>query len=138
MDAGLGGGIAHDTDGLAGALTGTSIRLGPLAAHRQAAQVAHATVALDALQALEVHADFAAKITFDDVLAVLDRVHDLRELLLRQIFGPDFRIDIGLIEDLDGVAWADAIDIPQSDIDALIRRNFYTNDTCHVKSGLVD
>ncbi len=100
MDAGLGVRIALHADRLARAFAGAGVGLGALAAHRQAAQVADAAIALDALQALEVHADLAAQIAFDDILAVLDRVDDLGELLLGQILGADARIDVGLGQDL--------------------------------------
>ena len=124
MNAGLGVRIALDADGLARTFARAGVGLGALAANRQAAQVADATIALDALQALEVHADFAAQIAFDDVLAVLDGVDDLRELRFVQILGADARIDLGLFEDVFRVARADAVNVAQRDIDALVRREF--------------
>ena len=36
-----------------------------------------AAIALDALEAFEVHAEFAAQIAFDDILAFLDGVNNL-------------------------------------------------------------
>ena len=81
MDASLGSRVPHDTDGLARAFASAGVGLCTLPAHRQAAQVSNASITLDALQPLEVHADLAPQITFDDVFAVLDRMDDLRELL---------------------------------------------------------
>ena len=124
-------GIALHADGLARSFAGARVGLGALPAHRQAAQVADAAIALDALQALEVHADFAAQVTFDDVFAVLNRVHDLRELLLGQILRPNARVNVRPFENLHGVGRADAVDVAQRNINALVRRNFHTNDTCH-------
>jgi len=46
--------------------------------------MADTAVALDTLQALEIHAQFAAQVAFDDILAFLDRVNDLGELLFGQ------------------------------------------------------
>ena len=99
MDAGLGGWAAHDADGLARAFASAGVGLGALAAHGQAAQVADAPVTLDALEALEVHADLAAQVALDDVLAVLDGVDDLGKLLLSQVLGADGRVDLGLGQD---------------------------------------
>ncbi len=83
VDAGLGVRVALHADGFARAFARAGVGLRALAAHGQAAHVADAAVALDALQALEVHAEFAAQVAFDDVLAFLDRVNDLGELLPR-------------------------------------------------------
>src|SRR6185503_15689079 len=123
--------VALHTDRLARTFARAGVGLRALTAHRQAAHVADATIALDALKALEVHADFAAQITFDDILAVLDRVNDLRKLRFAQVLRANLRIDIGLGQNLNRVCGANAINIPQRDINALIRRNFYTNNTCH-------
>jgi hypothetical protein len=131
MDAGLGIGVALHADGLAGAFAGTGVGLGALAADGQTAHVADAAIAFDALQALEVHADLAAQIAFDDVFAFLDGVDDLGELLLGQILGADGRVNIRAFEDLLRVNGADAIDIAERDINALVRRYFNTNDACH-------
>ncbi len=131
MDAGLGGGAAHHADGLTGTLARAGIGLGPLAANRQATQVANATIAFDALEALEVHADFAAQVTFNDVLAVLDGMDNLGELLLRQVLGADGRVNIGFGQDVFGIAGANAIDVAQGDVDALIGGDFNADDTCH-------
>lgn len=133
MDAGFGGWAANHANRLAGAFAGTSIGLSSLAAHRQTAKMPDATVAFDALQAFEVHADFAPQVAFNDVLAVLDRMHDLRELLLRQIFGADAGVNIGLGQDVPRIARANAVDIPQRDVDALIGWNFNADNTSHIK-----
>ena len=132
MNTGLGGRVADDTDGLSRAFAGTSICLGALSANRQATQVANAAIAFNALKALQVHTDLAAEIAFDDVFAILNRVDDLGELLFAQIFRADGGIDVGLGQNVFGVAGADAVNVTQRDVDALIRRDFYANDTCHI------
>src|SRR5436190_10430480 len=137
MDTGLGGWAADHTDGLAGTFAGAGVRLGALSADGQAAQMANAAITLDALQALEVHTDLAAEIAFDDILAVLDGVDDLGELLLGQIFGADARVNVGFGQDDLRVAGADAVDVTEGDIDALIRRDFYSDDAGHVLVKLV-
>jgi hypothetical protein len=134
VDAGFGVWIALDADGFAGSLPRAGVGLCALTAHRQAAHVADAAIAFDGLEPLEVHADFAAQISFDDVFAVLNGVNDLRELLFGQIFRPDGRVDVGAGQDFDGVTRADAVNVAQRDIDALIGWDFYTNDACHKMS----
>jgi len=47
----------------------------------------------------QIHADLAAEIALDDILAVLDGMNDLGELLLRQILGAHAGIDLGVGED---------------------------------------
>ncbi len=132
MDAGLGSGVTDDTDGLARAFACAGISLRALATHRETAEVPNAAIAFDALKALEIHTDFAAKVTFDYVLAVLNRMNDLRELLFAQILGPNGRIDMGLGQDVFRVAGSDAVNVAQRDVDALVRGDFYADDTCHV------
>src|SRR3954470_10811852 len=132
MDAGFGGWAADHTDGLAGTFAGAGVSLRALAADRQAAQMADAAVTLDALQTLEIHPDFAAEIAFDDVFAVLDGVDDLGELLLGEIFSADARVNVGFGQDDRRVTRADAVDVAEGDINALIGRNFYSDDAGHL------
>jgi hypothetical protein len=60
---------------------------------------------------------------------------DLGKLLLGQIFRTNARINVRVFQNLLRVGWADAIDIAQRNVYALVRRNFHTNDACH-KSAL--
>ena len=131
MDSGFGGWAAHDTNRLTRAFASAGIGLGSLPTDRQAPKMPNAAVAFDTLQAFQVHADFSAQITFDDVLAVLDGVNDLRELLLGQILGANAGIDIGLRQNIARIGRTDAIDIAQRDVDALVGRNFNADDTSH-------
>jgi len=131
VDAGLGRRIAHDADGLARAFAGARVGLGALPANRQAAQMADAAVAFDALQPLQIHADLASKITLDDVFTVLNGVDDLRELLLRQVLGADAGVNLRLGQDDFRVAGADAVDVAQRNVNALVRWDFDANDTSH-------
>jgi len=136
VDAGLRIRIALHADSLARALAGTGVGLGALAADRQTAHMADATVAFDALQALEVHAEFAAEIALDHILAFLDGVNDLRKLGLSEVLGADRRINVRALEDDLRVNGADAVDVAQRNVNALVRRNFNTNDTCHKSINL--
>ena len=131
MNTGLGSRVADNADRLARALAGAGVGLGALASNRQATEVADTTVAFDGLEALEVHADFAAQVALDDVLAVLDGMNNLRELSLGQIFGADAGIDIGFGQDDLGIGGANAVDVAQGNVDALIGWNFNSDDTSH-------
>src|SRR5207248_2191711 len=85
MAAGLGVGIALHTDGLAGTFAGTGVGGGALSTDGKATQMPNATVALDALEALEVQTEFATQVAFDDVLAILNGVNDLRKLAFIEV-----------------------------------------------------
>ena len=77
MDAGLGVRISLDADGLAWALPAARVCLGSLSPDGKAPNVAVATIGFDALQPLQVHAQFASQIAFDNILAILDGIDDL-------------------------------------------------------------
>ena len=132
MDAGLGSWTAYDTHRLTRPLAGARVGLGALPAHGQATQVPDATIRLNALQSLQVHADLPAQIALNDIFAVLNGVDYLGELLLGQILGAYAGINIRLGQNDLCVARADAINVAQGDVDALVRRDFHTNDTSHI------
>jgi hypothetical protein len=96
-----------------------------------------AAITFDALQSLQVHADFAPQIAFDDVFPILDRVHDLRKLLFGQVLGSNAGIDVGAGQDILGVAWTNAINVTQGDVDAFVRRNLYSDDASHMCLSLL-
>src|SRR5690606_37715531 len=131
VDASLRIWIALHADRLTRAFARARVRLSTLSTHRQTAHVADASIALDRLQTLQVQTEFAAQVTFDHILAVLDRVNDLRKLRFRQVFGADGRVNVRALENLHRVDRADAVNVAQRNINALVRRDFYTNDACH-------
>ena len=131
MNTGLGVRIALDTDSLARAFACARVGRGALTADREATEVADAAIALDALQTLEVHAEFAAQVTFDDILAVLNGVNDLGHLLFSQVLGAGLRFDLRYFKDVDGIGRSDAVDVAQGDVDSLVARNFNSDDTSH-------
>ena len=131
MDTSFGRRIALDTDRLARTFARAGVGLRALAADGQAAHVADATVTFDALQTLEIHAEFAAQIAFDDIFALLNRVNDLRELRLGQILCADGRINVRAFENDLRVDGANAVNISERNVNALAGRYFYTNDACH-------
>jgi hypothetical protein len=138
MDTGLGGWAADNTDGLARPFAGAGVGLGALATDRQSTQMADAPVAFDTLQPFKIHADFAAEVTSDDVLAILNGVYDLGELLFRQVLRANARIDIGFGQDDLRVAGPYAVNVTEGNVDPLVGRNLYTNDTSHISIILYD
>ena len=131
MDAGFGIGIALHADGLTRTFASAGVGRGALAADRQAAQMPHPAITFDALQAFEVHAQFAAQVAFDHILAVLNGVNNLGQLLFVKVLGADGRIDFRLGQDDLGIGRANAEHVAQSDIDSLLARNFNSNNSCH-------
>jgi len=139
MDAGLSGGTANHTDGFARSFARARVGLSALATDWQAAQVTDAAVAFDTLQALQIHADLAAEIAFDDVLAILDGMDNQGELLLGKVFGANGGVDPGIGQDDFGITGANAVNVAQSDIDAFVGGDFYSDDAGHkLKTGLLD
>ena len=136
MDASFGFGIALHADGLPWTLACAGVGGSALSADRQSAQMADAPITFDGLKPLQVDADFASQVAFDDVFAVLDGVDNLGELRLGQVFRPDIGADLGLFEDDLGIGGADAIDVAQRDVDAFLGRNFNADDTCHSRLTL--
>jgi hypothetical protein len=132
MDAGLGSGIPDDTNRLAGSFARARVSLRPLSPHRQTPLVTHTAVTFDALETFQVHADFAAKITLDNIFAILDGMDNLRKLRLSQVLCADARINLCVRKDILRVGRPDAINIAQCNVDALLRRYFYANDTSHM------
>jgi hypothetical protein len=132
MDTRFRAGVTLHADGLARTFARARVGLRALAAHRQAAQVTDAAIALDALQTLQVHTDLAAQVALDHVFAVLDGMDDLGKLGLRQVFGADLGINVGAGKNVFRIAGTDAVNVAQRDVDTLVRRDFYSDDTSHV------
>jgi hypothetical protein len=61
-----------DTDSALRPLTGSRVRLRPLAAHRQTTAVPKSSIAPDVHQTLDRHVDLSAKITLDQHLFLED------------------------------------------------------------------
>ena len=131
MNAGFGVRIALHTHCLAGAFARARVCRGSLTAHREAAHVADAAVTLDTLKSLQVQADLASEIAFDDILAFLDRMNDLGKLGLIQILRAQGRVNLRLFQDGDRVDRADAVNVAKRDINPLLTRNIHSKNTCH-------
>src|SRR5450756_1932076 len=106
-------------DRLTRALARTGVGTGTLAADRQTATVAAATVARVVLEPLNVLLHLPTQGAFDHEAAV-DDVHDAADLIFVEFLGLFHRIDVGFREDLHRVHRADAVDVTQADADLLV------------------
>jgi hypothetical protein len=84
-------------DGSPGALPRSRIGFGPLTSGGQAAPMTQPTITPDVHQALDVHVDFPAE-TALDLVAGLDDVAELIQLLLSESVHARLGIDAGLLE----------------------------------------
>jgi len=123
MKLSLCGRVSLNTHRLAGTLAGSGIGLCALTADGQASAVALTAVGLDGLKSLQVHAQFTTKITLSHILALLDRIHDQRQLSLIQGLGAKRRIDVGPLQNFERIDRTDSVDVAECDIDSLVRRN---------------
>src|SRR4051812_39778253 len=117
-------------DGPLRALAGTGVRLGALTADGQALAVPAALVAADLDLATDVGLDLTAKVTLDLVVR-FDRVAELHELLVAQLVDPHVRVDASRGQKLLGAGTADAVDVGECDLHALVTREVDTNEACH-------
>jgi len=83
-------------------------------------------VTINRLEALQIALNFTAQIAFDRELIVRNRVNDFVELLWRQIFRAQIRIDTGLLKDPLRSAQTDSVNVSQRRFDAFVRWNFYS------------
>src|SRR5690606_40093363 len=118
-------------DGLARTLAGTGIGPGTLAAQGQAATVAQAAVAGQVHQALDRHADLAAQVALDHVLA--DFGAQALDFRLGQVADLGVRRHVGGFADELGTGTADAVDALQPDPDVLLGRQVDTCNTRHAR-----
>src|SRR5690606_10609061 len=118
-------------DGLARTLAGTGIGPGALTAQGETTAVAQAAVAAQVHQALDRHADLAAQVALDHVLADLGaQALDLR---LGQVADLGARGHARGLADELGTGTADAVDALQPDPDVLLGRQVDTCNTRHAR-----
>src|SRR5918993_3051884 len=118
-------------DGALGTLAGARVGLGALAADRKAHAVAATLVAADLDLAADVRLDLTPEVTLDLEVG-FDLVAKLDQLLVTERVDPGVRVDTGGSEQLLGAGTADAVDVGESDLDALVAREVDTNEACHV------
>src|SRR3954464_8566002 len=129
----LGGGWASclldQRAALARTLPGARVRLRALAADRQATAVAHAAVAAEVHQALDVDRHLAAQVAFDRDAA--DLFADLFQIGVGQVLDLAVERHTGVDADLLRRRAADAVDRGQADLGVLVGRNVDTSNACH-------
>src|SRR5262249_41976950 len=116
--------------GLAGALAGPRVGVGPLSTHRQAPAVPNALVRPDLDLALDVLRGLAPKVTLDLVGAV-DELADAAHLVLGQVADLGPPLDAGALDDLERPCGPDAVDVPKRDVHALVPRKVDACDPGH-------
>src|SRR3546814_3606050 len=119
-------------DGLARTLAGTGIGPGALAAQRQAATMAQAAVAGQVHQALDSHADLAAEVAFDHVLA--DFGAQALDFRLGKVKEHGRRIHAGGLAKTLRTGTANDVEDLQHEPDILLGRQVDTCNTRHTRA----
>src|SRR5437764_10203913 len=118
---------------LARSLAGAGVGVRALAAGGQTAAVAHAAVAVDLHQPLDVQADVLAEVALDLPL-VGDDLADLAHVVLGEVLDARVAVDARVREDVVRPRAADAENISQTDFHSLVQWEINACDTCHVFS----
>src|SRR5918993_5244796 len=118
------------------ALAGAGIGVGALAANRQAAAVAQATIGAEIHEALDVHGHFAAEIAFHDVVAV-DGLTDRQNLGVGELVHAALGRDVDVLDDLLGLLGPDAVDVLKRDHNALAGRDIDACYTGHLSVSML-
>src|SRR6266542_6881166 len=87
-------------------------------------------IATDLLKAFDVHRDLAAEVTLDGEAAI-DDLANLRDLRLGEIAHAHRAVDPRLLEHVTRGGRADAEDVAERNVDALLARDVNAGDTCH-------
>ena len=88
-------------------------------------------VAADLDLATDVGLDLATEVTLDLEVG-LDLVAEPDQLLVTELVDAEVRADAGGLQHLLGAGTADAVDVGECDLDALVAREVHTNEACHV------
>src|SRR5215218_3129514 len=106
------------------------VRVRALAANRQPATMANATVGADVHQSLDVHRHLGAQRAFHLVIT-LDHAADLVHIGISEIANAKIGIDASLLHDLLRRMTANAVDVRQSDLDLFVAREIDASNTSH-------
>src|SRR4051812_34950841 len=118
---------------LARTLARARVGLGPLAAHRQVAAVPQAAEAADFHQPLDVHGNLLAEIALNAAL-LLDHLADVPDVVFGQILDADVGADPGRLQDRVRAEPSDAIDVGETNLDALGPREI---NACNSRHSLI-
>ena len=88
--------------------------------------VAATLVAADLDLATDVSLDLATEVTLDLEVG-FDLVTELDQLFVTQLVDAQVRVDPGCGQELLGAGTADAVDVGECDLDALVAREVHTN-----------
>src|SRR3712207_1893611 len=111
-------------------LAGAGVGLRPLTPHREVHPVAAALVAADLDLATDVGLDLTTEVALD-LEVRLDLVAEPHELVVAQLVDSHVGAHTGGLEQLLSTGTADAVDVGECDLDALVARQVDTNKTCH-------
>ena len=92
--------------------------------------VAQALVATDLDLATDVGLHLAAQVTLDLEVA-FDVVAQLGHLVVGEVLGAQVPVDAGGGQDFLAAGTADAVDVGQRDLHALVAREINAHETCH-------
>jgi hypothetical protein len=115
--------------GLARTLTGTSIGTRALTAAGQTLAMAETTIATKVHEALDIHGDFTAEVTFYGELRYF--VTQTLHVSIRQIFDLDRTRNTGSVTDFLCTCTTDAKNGSQCDFGMLMVGNIYPSNTSH-------
>src|SRR5262249_35674908 len=122
---------------LARALSRPRVGPGALAAHRQAAPVAHPAIAANLHQPLDVHRDLFAEVSFHAAL-FFDDPADLPDVIFRQVLDANVRADPRVPQDPVRSEPPDPIDVREADFHPLRPGKIDASYACHEKSPIVN
>jgi hypothetical protein len=91
-----------------------------LTAHRQTFPVTDAAITIDRLQTFQITLHLTAKVAFDLDLVIRDRVNDFVQLLRREVFCANVRIDVGLLKNAPCGAKTHSKNVRQGYFDAFV------------------
>ncbi len=119
-------------DGALRALPGPRVGLGALAADREAHAVTATLVAADLDLAADVALHLTTEVALDRQVAGLDLARELDQLVLGECVDAGVRVDARRGQQLLGGGTADAVDVGECDLDALLTREVDTDESCMV------
>lgn len=118
--------ITLNTNRLSRAFACSGVGLSALASDRESTKMPNSAITFNALQAFQIHAQFTSKVAFDDILAFLDGMDDLRQLLFVQALSSNAGINLSLFEDNFRVDWTNTINVSERNVDPLVAWNINT------------
>jgi len=92
--------------------------------------MAIAAIALDLLEALDISENLASEISFD-LMFLFHLLAKFVRLIFRKIFDARFRGHAGNRDNFVRGCSADAVDVCERNINALLCRECYSRNTCH-------